>query len=53
MGNLSHVRVALENGQVFVVEERPDHPWRVDASVSLNLRRDRMHLFDGAGRRIG
>jgi hypothetical protein len=31
---------------MLIVQEHPDHPWRVDAQLGLRLRPGNLHLFD-------
>jgi ABC-type sugar transport system ATPase subunit len=46
LGSESFLRFRLANGAMLIVQDHPDHPWRVDAQLSLRLRPGNLHLFD-------
>jgi multiple sugar transport system ATP-binding protein len=52
LGNVTYIRVALSNGTVVVVEEKPDHRWALGQDVHATIAPSGLHLFDAAGNRI-
>jgi len=53
LGSESFLRFRLANDAMLIVQEHPDHPWRVDQKVGLKLRPGSLHLFDiKDGRRL-
>jgi ABC-type sugar transport system ATPase subunit len=54
LGSESFLHVRLKNASMVVVQEHPDHGWKVDQELTLRPRAGSLHLFDAqTGLRVG